>query len=92
IVDEVGDGACLLRTIARKVFRTPASHPIVRQQIVSHIQSNSNDFFMHISDGFGDEQTRIQGSAPRTYHSIDEYLSIMALPSAYAGYIEIAAA
>ena len=34
----------------------------------------------------------IQGSQPRMYHSLQEYLQIMSLPSAYAGYIEIAAA
>ena len=47
---------------------------------------------MHITDGFGSEQIRIQGSPPRMHHSFHEYLDIMSLPTAYAGYIEIAAA
>ena len=51
-----------------------------------------NRFLMHIADGFGNEQIRIQGSPPRMYHSLHEYLDIMSLPTAYAGYIEIAAA
>ena len=46
---------------------------------------------MHIADGFGSEQIRIQGSPPRMYHSLHEYLDIMSPPTAYAGYIEIAA-
>ena len=36
IVDEIGDGACLLRTISRRVFHNPEHHPQVRQPIVSH--------------------------------------------------------
>ena len=47
---------------------------------------------MHIGDGFGNEHIHIQGSQPRMYHSIQEYLQIMSLASAYAGYIEVAAA
>ena len=38
------------------------------------------------------EQIWIQGSPPRIYHSLHEYLDIMSLPTAYAGYIEMAAA
>ena len=37
IVDELGDGAGLLRTTSRRVFHNPEHHPQVRQQIVSHI-------------------------------------------------------
>ena len=47
---------------------------------------------MHIGDGFGNEHIHIQGSQPRMYHSLQEYLQIMSLQSAYVGYIEIAAA
>ena len=92
IIDEIGDGACLLRTIARRAFGDPQQHPLVRQQIISHIQSNIAHFLMHIENGFGDDTIRIQGSLPRTYHSVEEYLHIMAQPTAYAGYNEIAAA
>ena len=63
-----------------------------RQQIVSHILGNAQHFLMHIADGFGSEQIRIQGSPPRMYSSLHEYFDIMSLPTAYAGYIEIAAA
>ena len=41
IVDEVGDGACLLRTIARRVFGNPELHPQVRTEIVSNIAQTS---------------------------------------------------
>ena len=92
IVDEVGDGACLLRTIARKVFGDPEYHHQVRQQIVSHIHANQDYFFLHIQNGFGNEPIHVQGSSPQIYHSVQQYLQIMALPTAYAGYIEIAAA
>ena len=92
IVDEIGDGACLLRTISRRVFHDLEHHPQVRQQVVSHILGNAQHFVMHIPGGFGSEQIRIQGSPLRMYHSLHEYLDIMSLPTAYAGYIEIAAA
>lgn len=92
IIDEIGDGACLLRTIARKALGDPQRHTQVRQQIVSHIASNPSSFIQHVENGFGDDTIRVQGSASRTYHALQEYLQIMALPTAYAGYIEIAAA
>ncbi|CAN0440046.1 unnamed protein product, partial [Ectocarpus fasciculatus] len=92
ILDEVGDGACLLRAISRKAFGDPANHAQVRQAIVQHIQDNPGTFYAHISNGFGNEPIRIQGSPPSLYYSLQDYLSIMAQPSAYGGYIEIAAA
>ena len=92
IVDEVGDGACLLRTIARRVFGKPELHPQVRSEIVSHIAQNSQQYSMHISSGFGNEPIHILGSAPRTHHNLQDYLQILSHPNAYAGYIEIAAA
>ena len=72
IIDEIGDGACLLRTIARHVFGDPESHLQVRQQIVSHIHTHAHDFLLHIGDGFGNEHIHIQGSQPRMYHSLQE--------------------
>ena len=92
IVDEVGDGACLLRTIARRVFGNPELHPQVRSEIVSHIAQNSQPYIMHISNGFGNEPIHILGNAPRTYHNLQDCLQIMLHPNTYAGYIEIAAA
>ncbi|CAN0495618.1 unnamed protein product, partial [Scytosiphon promiscuus] len=45
ITDEVGDGACLLRAIARRALNNPnIHHIIVRQQIVSHIHDNQDQF------------------------------------------------
>ncbi|CAN0079745.1 unnamed protein product, partial [Laminaria digitata] len=87
IIDEIADGACLLRTISRSVFHFQA-----RQQIVSHIYQNNEYFFLHISNGFNSEQIHILGLPPRYYSSLQEYLDIMSHPNSYAGYIEIAAA
>ena len=92
IVDEVGDVACLLRTIARQVFGNPELHPQVRSEIVLHIEQNSQQYIMHISNGFGNEPIHMLGSVPRTYHNLQDYLQIMSRPNAYAGYINIAAA
>ena len=92
IVDEVGDRACLSRTIARRVFGNPELHPQVRSEIVSNIAQNSQQHIMHISSGFGNERIHILGSAPRAYHNLQDCLQIMSHPNAYAGYIEIAAA
>ncbi|CAN0069330.1 unnamed protein product, partial [Hapterophycus canaliculatus] len=92
IIDEVGDGACRLRAIARRALNNPNLHQIVRQQIVAHINNNPDQFFLHVSNGFGNDQIQVLGSGPRLYHTFQEYLQIMSLPSAYAGYIEIAAA
>ncbi|CAM9437912.1 unnamed protein product, partial [Laminaria digitata] len=58
IIDEIGDVACLLRTISRSVFHDPELHFQVRQQIVSHIFQN-NEYFLHISNGFNNEQIHI---------------------------------
>ena len=92
IVDEVGDGACLLITIARRVFGHPELYPQIRSKIVSHIAQNSQFYIMHISNGFGNELIHILGSAPRTHHSLQDYLRIMSHTNAFAGYIEVAAA
>ncbi|CAM9869448.1 unnamed protein product, partial [Laminaria digitata] len=92
-IDEIDDGACLLRTISRSVFHDPEQiHFQVRQQIVSHIYQNTEYFFLHIPNGFNSEQIYILGLPPRCYSSLQEYLEIMSHPNSYAGYIEIAAA
>lgn len=92
IIDEIGDGACLLRAISRAVFHDPELHYQVRQQIVSHISQNHDNFYLHISNGFNNELIHILGLAPRSYSSMQDYLHIMSHPNSYAGYIEIAAA
>ena len=92
IVDEVGDGAFILRTIARRVFGNPELHPQVRSEIVSYSAQNSQQYIMHTSNGFRNEPIHILGSAPRTYHNLQHYLQVMSHPNAFAGYIEIAAA
>ena len=46
---------------------------------------------MHISNGFGNEPIHILGSAPRTYHNLEDYLNIKSHPNAYVGYIELTA-
>ncbi|CAN0455981.1 unnamed protein product, partial [Laminaria digitata] len=94
IIDEIADGACLLRTISRSVFHDPEKiHFQVRQQIVSHIyQNNEYFFFLRIPNGFNSEQIHILGLPPRYCSSLQEYLEIMSHPNSYAGYIEIAAA
>ncbi|CAN0053004.1 unnamed protein product, partial [Hapterophycus canaliculatus] len=92
IVDEIGYGACLLRAIARRALHDPTLHHIIRQQIVTHVHDNQEHFFLHVSAGFGNDRIQILGSSARLHHSFQDYLHIMALPTAYAGYIETAAA
>ncbi|CAN0436522.1 unnamed protein product, partial [Laminaria digitata] len=89
IIDEVGDGACLLRAVSRRVFNDPDQHFLVRQQIVSHISQNIDIFFLHVSNGFNNEQIHILGHPPHYYNSLQEYLEIMSHSNSYAGYIEI---
>ena len=43
IVNEIGDGACLFRCIARKVHGDPDLHFITRQQIQQHIRDHLYD-------------------------------------------------
>ena len=40
IIPEIGDGACLLRCISRRVHNNPALHHIVRAHIIAHITTN----------------------------------------------------
>lgn len=49
-------------------------------------------FFLHVSNGFNNEQIHILGHPPRFYNSLQEYLDIMSHPNSCAGYIEIATA
>ena len=49
-------------------------------------------FFLHVCNGFNNQQIHIFGHSPRFYNSLQEYVDIMSHPSSYAGYIEIAAA
>ncbi|CAN0371201.1 unnamed protein product, partial [Laminaria digitata] len=93
IIDEIADGACLLRTISRSVFHdTEQIHFQVRQQIVSHIYQNNEYLFLAIPNGFNSEEIYLLGIPPRYYSSLQDYLEIMSHPNSYTGYIEIAAA
>lgn len=43
VVDEIGDGACLIRCIARRVFNDPGLHFQARQQLLQHISTHLHD-------------------------------------------------
>lgn len=90
MVGEVGDGACLLRTIARRGFGNPDLHLQVRHEIISNIAQHPQQHLLHISNVFGGELVQTLGSAPRTYHSLRDLLYIISHLNAYAGYVEIA--
>ena len=49
-------------------------------------------FFLHVYNGFNNEQIHTLGHPPRFYNSLQEYLDITSHPNSHAGYIEIAAA
>ena len=100
IVDEIGDGACLLQCISRKVFGDPEQHYSVRVSILQYINEHlhvtlpNSDLFFHdaSSVGIGIEPVQILGCPPTLYSSARQYLQLMANPPAYAGYLEIVAA
>ena len=100
IVNEVGDGACLLRCIARKVFDDPERHLTVRENILQYIAQHLHDplnnsglsFHDAIFFGVGIEPVQILNAPPTSYTSVHHYLELMTNPHAYAGYLEIVAA
>lgn len=63
-----------------------------RQQIVAYISQNQASFFLHMSNGFKNEQIHILGLPPRYYSSLHQCLGILSHPNSYAGYIGIAGA
>ena len=100
IVNEVGDGACLLRCIARKVFHYPGRHFTVRENILQHIAQRLHNPFNNsgfsfddaISFGVGIEPVQILNAPPTSYTSIHHYLELMTNPHARAGYLKFVAA
>ena len=100
IIDEIGDGACLLRCISRKVFGNPEQHYSVRVSILQymnehlHVTLPNSELSFHdaISVGIGIEPVQILGCPPTLYSPARQYLQLMANPHAYAGYLEIVAA
>ena len=100
IVNEIGDGACLFRCIARKVHGDPDSHFITRQKIQQHIRDHlydpiplfdisSNDI---ISGGLQSNSVATLGQSHTLYTSVGHYLNLMSNAYAYATHIEITAA
>ena len=101
IIPEIGDGACLLRCISRRVHNNPALHHIVRAHIIAHITTNLytvipgsgfNTFHDSILAGANQELVEVAGSQPTTYSSVEEYLHFMSQPYAYATNVELIAA
>lgn len=101
VINEIGDGACLLRCIARRVLNNANMHTIVRSQILQHISDHLHDpipgsggLTMHtaISAGINSEHLRTAGCPDQTYSSVQHYLQLMAHPYAYATYVESTAA
>ena len=100
IVNEVGDGACLLRCIARKFFGDPERHLTVRENILQYSAQHLHDplnnpglsFHDAISFGVGIEPVQILNAPSTLYASVHHYLELMTNYHAHAGYLEIVAA
>ena len=100
MVNELGNEACLLRCISRKVFGNPEQHATIRANILQYIQEHLHDklpnaklsFHDAISFGIGIEPVQILNAPPTLYSSAQHYLELMVNPCANAGYIEIIAA
>ena len=101
IIPEIGDGACLLRCVSRRVHNTPDLHRVIRADIITHISkklhtfipgSGFSTFHYSISAGLNIELVQVAGSPPATYSSVQGYLQFMSQPYAYATNIELVAA
>ena len=91
VVDEIGDGACGFRGIARRIYNDPNRHYQVRSEILQYMNENRNDpnLLNAISAGMNHELLQALGEPPQQYTSYDNYLSIMSHPRAYLGEPEI---
>ncbi|CAN0207559.1 unnamed protein product, partial [Ectocarpus sp. 4 AP-2014] len=85
IIHDIGDGACLLRCISRRIYNTPNLHHVIGEDIITYTSQNLN--------------TIILGSGCNTFHDYfskdktgQEYLNFMWHPYAYATNIESIAA
>ncbi len=90
--NEIGDGACGFRAIARHVLGDPELHLQVRQQVVQYMSDNRHHDQLGINEGINMEYLYDSRMSPSTYHSYDDYLIRMSSPHAYMGEPEIAAA
>lgn len=101
VIDEIGDGACMLRCVSRYIYGSPMTHRYVRTQILHHISSNLHvqypmfgglTFFNIIDNGVNSELIQIAGRAEQLYSSVPEYLQLMSHPTAYCTDLELRAA
>lgn len=101
IVNETGDGACLLRSISRYLHGSPDHHHTLRNMLVQFVSANLDTVFPNtimtfrhdIQNGIANnEEIVIEGQFPVAYNSVEQYLQLVSNPHAYATYIEIAAA
>ena len=90
IQPEIGDGACFLRTVARKIYNNPNLHSVVRQLIIAHFVQDPALYSDYLQPN--GELLRTAGQLDRTYSSFDEYVAIMSHPYTYTTEKEIAAA
>lgn len=81
IVQILGDGACLFRSISYLMFNNEAPVQEIRQQIVHHVVSNWQ-IFAHMTYNNKEE----------TYSGANVYFRDMSLSSTYGGLCEIWAA
>ena len=92
IVNETGDGACLLRSISRYLHGSPDHHHTLRNMLVQFVSANLDTVFPNtimtfrhdIQNGIANnEQIVIQGQFPVAYNSVEQYLQLMSNPHAY---------
>lgn len=81
IVPIIGDGACLFRAISYLMYDTQVMASEVREQIVSHVVANWEEFAVLSHDSNGDN-----------YSSATEYFADMSRPFTYGSLCELMAA
>lgn len=99
LINEIGDGACLLRCLSRHLHGTPNNHNTLRQTIINLISDNlhtqfsdEHTFAAAITSGINNNDEILTcGSPPVQYQSISHYLQLMSHPNAYATFIEMSA-
>lgn len=92
IQNEIGDGSCGFRALARRFFGDAELHLQARRQIVQYLRNNRDNNDLHIYDGIGTELLHCLDLQPTTYTSYDDYLQKMSMPGTYIGQPEITAA
>lgn len=81
ILEMIGDGACLFRSISYHVYGTESRHYDVRREIVEHVVNHFSDFQIYTVDRYGNP-----------YSSQEEYKTAMSSPSEYGANSELRAA